>query len=658
VSLLAWGIGLILGGGVAAVLLRRRPRAADASFRVLVVAGCALAAVPAVSTLLGNPSRPVTWQPSLPGGPWIVGLDALSAWFLLLIATVGAAAAAYGVSYLAAERGHRSVAPAHAGLAVLLAGMMGVVVAQAAVLFLLTWELMAVSAYLLIVHEGERAEVARAGLVYLVLTHVGTLALFAMFLSWRGSAPDLTFGSLAAAGAGLAAGGAVILLLALVGFGIKAGLVPLHFWLPGAHAAAPSHISAVLSGVMLKMGIYGLLRVMSLLGALPAWWGWTLLGLGLVSGVLGVLWALAQHDLKRVLAYSSVENVGIILLGMGVGALGITYRQPVVAVLGLTGAILHTLNHALFKSLLFLGAGAVARATGTRTLDELGGLGRRMPLTAAAFLLGSVAIVGLPPLNGFVSEWVVLQALLRSGMTSGPVQVAVFAAAGVGIVAALAAACFSRVFGVVFLGQGRSPRTADAREHGPGLLAPMLVLAGACAVLGVAPVIALGPVARVAAQVLPVGAWPAAAADTGLQPAALGIGWLAAGLVVAVALVGAVRAGLARGRASAPAPTWGCAYAQPSVRMQYTGSSYGAPILAAFGSVAQPAVHRTPTSFSTDPEDRIEGRVVRPVWGRLKALAATLRPLQQGRVTTYLQYMVLTVLLLLLVLFASVARRP
>jgi formate hydrogenlyase subunit 3/multisubunit Na+/H+ antiporter MnhD subunit len=478
-----------------------------------------------------------------------------------------------------------------------------------------------------------------------------------MFAGWGRSAPDLTFAALGSTRPADTPAN-VILLLALVGFGIKAGAVPLHFWLPGAHAAAPSHISAVLSGVMLKMGIYGLLRVMSLLGLVPAWWGWTLLGLGLVSGVLGVLWALAQHDLKRLLAYHSVENVGIILLGMGVGALGITYRQPVVAVLGLTGAILHTLNHALFKSLLFLGAGAVARATGTRTLDELGGLGRRMPLTAAAFLLGSVAIVGLPPLNGFVSEWVVLQALLRSGMTSGPVQVAVFAAAGVGIVAALAAACFSRVFGVVFLGQGRSPRTADAREHGPGLLAPMLVLAGACAVLGVAPVIALGPVARVAAQVLPVGAWPAAAADTGLQPAALGIGWLAAGLVVAVALVGAVRAGLARGRASAPAPTWGCAYAQPSVRMQYTGSSYGAPILAAFGSVAQPAVHRTPTSFSTDPEDRIEGRVVRPVWGRLKALAATLRPLQQGRVTAYLQYMVLTVLLLLLVLFASVARRP
>ncbi len=655
-SLLEWGIGLILGGGAAACVFRRHPRTADALFRILIVAGCILAAVPAVAALMGNSPPARIWEPSVPGGSWIVALDALSAWFLLVIAAVGAATAAYGVTYLAPERPHRSVVPAHAGFAVLLAGMMGVVLAQAAVLFLMAWELMAVSAYFLIVYEGERAEVARAGLVYLVLTHVGTLALFAMFLAWRGPGADLTFRSLSAASAGLPLGGSVILLLALVGFGVKAGVVPLHFWLPGAHAAAPSHVSALLSGVMLKMGIYGLLRVMSLLGTLPAWWGWTLLGLGLVSGVLGVLWALVQHDLKRVLAYSSVENIGIILLGMGVGALGMTYGQPVVAVLGLAGAVLHTLNHALFKSLLFLGAGAVARATGTRTIDELGGVGRWMPLTAVAFLVGSVAIVGLPPLNGFVSEWVVLQALLQSGMTAGPTQVAVFAAAGVGVIAALAVACFTRVFGVVFLGRHRSPRAAEAAEAGAGLLIPMFALAGACGVLGLAPVLALGPAVRVVGQVLPATTGPPPS-DAGLRSAALGIGGLAAALVGVVALVSAVRAALARGLAPVYAQTWGCAYARPSTRMQYTGSSFGAPILSAFGSLVRPPVERTPTAFATDAEDRVVRRVVGPAWGRLKRAAAALRPLQQGRVTTYLQYIVVTVLLLLLVLFASVARR-
>jgi hydrogenase-4 component B len=657
-SALAWGIGLILGGGVAALIFRRAARVADALFRVLVVLGCLLAAVPAIAILADHAPLMRTWEPSLPGGAWVVGLDPLSAWFLLLIAAVGAATAAYGVTYLAGERSHRSVVPAHLGFAVLVASMMGVVLAQAAVLFLMAWELMAVSAYFLIAYEAERAEVARAGLVYLVLTHIGTLALFAMFLAWRGAGADLTFQSLGLASAGLPLGGAVILLLALVGFGIKAGVVPLHFWLPGAHAAAPSHVSALLSGVMLKMGIYGLLRVMSLMGAVPAWWGWTLLLLGLASGVLGVLWALGQHDLKRVLAYSSVENIGIILLGMGVGALGITYQQPVVAVLGLTGAVLHSLNHALFKSLLFLGAGAVVRATGTRVIDDLGGVGRRMPLTAAAFLVGSVAIVGLPPLNGFVSEWVVLQALLRSGTAPGPTHFVVFAVTGLGLIAALAVACFTRVLGVVFLGHPRTPREDPRLDPGPGLLLPMFALGAACCVLGLAPLVALAPVSRVVTQIIPLSARAPAGPDPGLFPAALGLSTLAAALAGAVLMVSAMRAALARGREGVRGATWGCAYPRPSARMQYTASSFGAPLLSAFGSLAKPPVRRTPTSFATDAEDRMLAGVVGPAWARVRTAAAVLRALQQGRVTTYLQYIVFTLVVLLFVLFASVGRRP
>jgi hydrogenase-4 component B len=655
-TLLAWGVGLILAGGVAAVAWQRTARVADALLRMLVVAGCLLAAVPAVSTLLGNAPPMHTWQPSLPGGPWVVGLDPLSAWFLLLIALVGAAAAAYGVTYLAAERAHRPVAPAHLGFVVLVAGMMVVVVARAAVLFLVAWEVMAVSAYFLIVYESERAEVARAGLVYLILTHVGTLALFAMFLAWRAPGADLTFRSLASASAGLSFGGAVILLLALVGFGMKAGVVPLHVWLPGAHAAAPSHVSALLSGVMLKTGIYGLLRVMSLLGVVPAWWGWTLLALGLVSGVLGVLWALAQHDLKRLLAYHSVENVGIILMGMGVGALGVAYHQPVVAVLGFTGAVLHSLNHALFKSLLFLGAGAVVRATGTRVIDELGGVGRRMPLTAAAFLLGSVAIVGLPPLNGFVSEWIVLQALFRGGTAHGPTQSIVFAAAGLGLIAALAVACFSRAFGGVFLGHSRSSRD-DWKEAAPGMLVPMLALGVACVALGVAPLVALEPATRVAGQVLALSSLAPAATESHVPPAALALGVLAAVLMGVMALAAGVRGRLVRRKTLARAATWGCGYPLPTARMQYTASSFGAPVLSAFGSAAKPPATRTPSSFATDPEDRVLSRVVGPAWARVRTAAAALRPLQQGRVTTYLQYIVVTLLVLLCVLFASV-RRP
>jgi hypothetical protein len=233
------------------------------------------------------------------------------------------------------------------------------------------------------------------------------------------------------------------LTLALVGFGIKAGAVPGHFWLPGAHAAAPSHISALLSGVMLKTGIYGLFRALILLGDPPAWWGWAVLLLGVASAVLGVLWALAQHDLKRLLAYHSVENIGIILMGLGVGALGATHHLPAVALLGYAGALLHTLNHALFKSLLFLSAGVVVQATGTREIDRLGGLARRMPGTALAFLVGAAAIVGEPPINGFVSEWLIFMGLVHAGRVGEGLQAAAALTAGLALTGALALACFS-----------------------------------------------------------------------------------------------------------------------------------------------------------------------------------------------------------------------
>jgi hydrogenase-4 component B len=439
----------------------------------------------------------------------------------------------------------------------------------------------------------------------------------------------------------------VILLLALVGFGMKAGVVPLHVWLPGAHAAAPSHVSAVLSGVMLKTGIYGLLRVMSLLGVVPAWWGWTLLGLGLVSGVLGVLWALAQHDLKRLLAYHSVENVGIILLGMGVGALGMTYRQPVVAVLGFTGAVLHSLNHALFKSLLFLGAGAVVRATGTRTIDALGGLGRRMPWTAAAFLLGSVAIVGLPPLNGFVSEWIVFQGLLRSGETTGPLRLASAAAAGLAVIGGLALACFTKVDGVVFLGRARSRTGGEACDPGLAMVGPMAWLATACLAIGVYPALAVAPAIAVGASVAAGSALPAA------ELAELGAALPAITLVAVALMLLCGLLWLARGWRLARVPastasTWACAGAPLTSRMQYTGSSYAAPLLNPFRSLSGVREHADATGFHSHPIDLVLDGVVSPAWRQVGRVAREARLLQAGRLRWYLLYVILTVLALLL----------
>lgn len=657
-NLLVSGMLLILGGGGAVLLLRSHPRLADGAFRTLVLAGCALAAMASLQVLLGGRGFVVRFPSTLPGGPWIAGMDLLSAWFTLLACIVAGATATFGVTYLAHERPHRRVAPPHAMFALLVASMLGVFAAQAVVPFLMAWEVMALSAYFLIVFEHDQVEVRRAGMVYLVLTHVGTLALLAMFLAWGRSSADLSFAHLTPAAARLLGGGVPILLLALVGFGIKAGIFPFHFWLPGAHASAPSHVSALLSGVMLKTGVYGLLRVVSLFGSPPGWWAWTLLLLGLASAVLGILWALTQRDLKRALAYSSVENVGIILMGVGLGALGSAYHHPVIALLGFTAALLHAMNHALFKSLLFLSAGAVARASGTLQLDRLGGLARVMPRTAWAFLLGSVAIVGLPPLNGFVGEWTLIRGFLSAASVAGAPRFAGLGAAVVGLVGALTLACFVRLGTIVFLGQPRSGRV-EVHHDAPGGMAFGFALLGlACLVIGVVPGIAIAPALQVAGQVSSVAG--SLAADTSLDGATMrAISVLVASLFLLCAALWGIRIAVGRRRRTLTSATWGCAYAVPTVRMQYTATSFSAPVTSAFA---------IPDGFSATmiqpgADGRREDRVLRglavPVWQYLTRMALTLRPLQQGRVTTYLQYIIGTVILLLgFLFFAGLTASP
>jgi formate hydrogenlyase subunit 3/multisubunit Na+/H+ antiporter MnhD subunit len=640
------GVVLLLAGGAAAVGLADRPRLADRAFAALIAAGCLVAAVPAISVLGGGEVQGLAFEAAVPGGPWVFGVDALSALFLIAIASVGGASAIFGVAYLGEERQHRPVATAHLLVAVLLAALMLVVTARAAVPFLIAWEVMAVAAWALVVHEHERKEIRRAGLLYLVATHAATLALIGLFAAWGSGARDLTFEALAERAPALPAEGSWVVALALVGFGLKAGIVPLHFWLPEAHAAAPSHVSALMSGVLIKAGIYGLLRVAALLASPPAWWGWVLLGLGISSGVLGVVWALAQHDLKRLLAYHSVENVGIILLGLGAGVLGVAYGSPATAVLGFAGAALHTLNHALFKGLLFLGAGSIARGTGTRDLDRLGGLARTMPATAATFLIGSAAIVGLPPLNGFVSEWLVFRSLLRAGVDPGGARPAVLAAAVLGLIGALALACFAKVFGVVFLGEARDEGVVRARESTPGLVWPLVALAAACTLIGLLPIVALGAVVRVGSLV--AGAPPSAELEA-LAPA-LPATVFTLSLAAAIALTWGFAASAGRRRSDRTAWTWGCGYPAPRPRMQYTASSFAAPLLAPYKVVSGLHVERTRSRFATHAADLVLDGVLVPVWHRLRAAAALLRPIQRSRLSLRLVYMEVVLIVLLLYL--------
>ncbi|OYV70956.1 MAG: hypothetical protein B7Z72_07030 [Gemmatimonadetes bacterium 21-71-4] len=380
------------------------------------------------------------------------------------------------------------------------------------------------------------------------------------------------------------------------------------------------------------------MRMGMLLGVVPAWWGWLLLALGAASGVLGVLWALAQHDLKRLLAFHSVENIGIILLGLGAGSLGVTYGHPLVAVLGFAGAALHTLNHALFKSLLFLGAGSVAHATGTREIDRLGGLARQMPRTAIAFLIGSAAIVGLPPLNGFLSEWLVFRSLLQAGLTPESLRVAVLGAAVLGLIGALALVCFAKVMGVVFLGSPRDAGVAAAHESTPGMMRPMALLAVACAAIGLLPALVLPPLLRVGA--LLAGAPLAGAWATGVDPAVRTLTWFTVALTTALAGAWAWRSQGQRRGTSRAADTWGCGFSPVTPRMQYTASSFATPVLDAYRAVAGVHAHRTATTFATHAVDPVLDAMVLPVWRGVQSAAGRVRPLQRGRLSLYLIYIV------------------
>ena len=621
---------------------------------VLVAAALALPSILAV--LAGGPvlSLHATWD--VPYGSFFVELDALSAFFLLVIVVVAALAAIYGAGYLRGHDHGRSLGAHWFFFDLLVASMMLVTVARNGVLFLVAWEVMALASFFLVVHDDEEEGVVSAGWTYLVATHLGTAFLLAFFAIVGREAGSLDFDRIPVVGFSSALVN-VLFVLGLVGFGTKAGLVPLHVWLPEAHPAAPSHVSALMSGAMIKLGIYGLLRMLALLGPPGASMAWTLAVLGLVSAILGALFALAQRDLKRLLAYSSIENVGIVCLGLGVGLLGRDAGAPAVAVLGFAGALLHVFNHALMKTLLFLGAGSLVRATGTRSLDRLGGLLKRMPSTGAALLVGAVAICGLPPLNGFVGELLIfLGALLGGTALSLPGSLRLLTiAAGLAFTAGLAAVAFAKAAGMALLGEPRTAHAADARETGVAMRAPLLVLAVACAAAGLAApllVNALSPVLRqvtgLSDAMLTEGLALASKALTGTV--------LTAGvLAILVALVATLRWLLLRRREVTTAPTWDCGYARPTARMQYTSSSFTDPVAQLFDVVLRTRRRVVPpadifpaqASLATDTPDVVSAYAFVPAFRWVGLALSKLRWIQHGRLNLYMLYIALTLLALL-----------
>ncbi len=656
------------GAGALGALLRRRGGAA----RALTAAGAMVGAAAGLGLGLDVLLAGAAFGLELPAlltiaGGFALRLDALGAFFLVVISLVAVPAALYGAAYSEVYEGRRALPLLGVMLNLFLLTMSLVPLADNVVTFLAAWEGMSLTSYFLVMTESDEPETLRAGGWYLAMTQFGLAFLLATFLLLAGDG-GTSFGELRAVAPSLSpAVRAAVFLLALVGFGSKAGLVPLHVWLPLAHPAAPSHVSALMSGVMIKMGVYGLLRVgLDLLGGGPAWWGGLVLAAGALSALLGVLYALMEHDLKRLLAYHSVENIGIIFIGLGAGWMFQSYGLGTLAALGFVGGLYHTINHACFKSLLFLGAGGVLHATGSRNMEELGGLIKRMPRTALFFLVGAAAISALPPLNGFVSEWLVFQALL-GGAAIPRSEVAVLMPVAVALLAltsGLAAACFVKAFGITFLGMPRSGEADRAREVPLAMQCGMAVLALACVALGLGAFVmvpALGavlagqsgmpPVAVAFSLRLPLEV-PGAVGRMSPTFLLLGLVLLLAAVPLALRLFGAAR-GL---RVS---DTWGCGRIAQTPRMQYTATAFAEPLRRVFAELYRPSedlsidFHPDSRYFVQSIEYRtrilpwFERYLYEPVIAWVKVWAARARAVQSGSVHAYLSYLVAALVALL-----------
>jgi hydrogenase-4 component B len=670
----AWfpaALALRLGSIAVALALAGRP---GASRRAALAGSCLaslLTGALAVNVLaMGQPLHGALLQHAASGFALGFAVDRLSAWFLIVLALLAIPIALYSVAYL----GHGTLDGRSAfvgvGFNVLLGAVEMVFAADGIIGFLFAWELMTLANAVLVTTEHERPDTRRAAFLYLAMSHVATGCLIGGFLLVARATSSLSFEHVLA-GNVLTSGPArhVAFLLLFAGFGVKAGAIPLHVWLPEAHPAAPTSISALMSGVIIKTGIYGMFRVCAFgLGQPPLVWGVLVLICGGVSAILGVLYALVQHDIKRLLAYHSIENIGIILLGLGAGMMAVSSGRAELAAVGIAASLLHVLNHALFKGLLFLGAGGVVMATGTRQIEELGGLAKRMPWTALFFLVGAAAISGLPLLNGFVSEWLLFQAFLFGFHLSSEALVRfLFPVAGalLALTSALAAACFVKAFGITFLALPRGPGAEKAHES-PGLmLVPQALLATMCLALGLAPSFALAILRSVVAS-LP-GVRPAPEMVRGWFAIAPGPGHfdhLAPPLLAGAVLVGLGLAGamsLAVGYVVRLAPTWGCG-GELTARTEYTATAFSKPLMMIFRAVYRPTRHVETVGgahfprevrYRAEIEPTFERFLYQPLTRGVLGVAERMKVIQAGSLHAYLAYVIVLVLSLVLFLWWS-----
>lgn len=640
---------IILLGGFFSLIFARQKKFSKGIAVLFLSGGCLLGLIDAAGKLLNSAGASASFR-YLDLFFLSFHVDGLSAFFLTAIFAVSMMAAIYSFHYMENEEGGIKTGVNYFFFSILIAAMALVVTAANILTFMFSWEIMSLSSFFLVIYSHESAENRKAGYLYFVFSHVGAmfiLAALGLIYSHTGS---FDFAPMADVPEKVKI---LIFVLSFIGFGSKAGVFPFHIWLPHAHPAAPSHISAVMSGVMIKTGIYGILRVYAILDFHTPVFGYITLIAGVVSGIFGVVYALGQNDIKRLLAYCSVENIGIILIGLGIGMIGAATNNPLVAVLGFAGGILHVLNHSVFKSLLFMGAGMVLHQTGTRSINALGGLLKGMKITGTTSIIGSLAICGLPPFNGFVGEFFIYMGSFKAiPLGSISFAMSVFAIIGLAVIGGLALACFTKLVGVVFQGEPRTKAAENVKEHGLSMMVSMGVLAAACVIIGVFPKVfihmALNAVQAIGLDYGRVPVEPFGQITGNITFAALLF-------LVLVLIVLGIRSTCYKNKTTTTSGTWGCGFTQPTAKMQYTGSSYAGSILEFFNAAAPLSEDHPPIrgqfplkthyhSYVNDiAELHMKNVVVRPVF----YLFDKLRWMQHGDIHLYIGYILLAIVLLL-----------
>ncbi|MGL1931288.1 MAG: proton-conducting transporter membrane subunit [Desulfotalea sp.] len=640
---------VLFAGGIFSLLTYQRFSLMKAGYITITAAGSAIGIYSIIAPL--QDAVVVSFSQ-----PWLhlftlsFTLDSLSAFFLIPIFVICPLAVLYSYHYMdkAEEKGR--IAVSFFFFNILLISMALVATADNIISFALVWELMSISSFFLVMHEYQKEDTRKAGYIYFIFAQAGAMFIFAAFALAFSQTGSYDFTSFATLPANIKV---IVFFLALVGFGSKAGIFPLHMWLPHAHPAAPSHISAIMSGVMIKMGIYGIIRLYAVLDVHDVIFGQAVLVFGMISGILGVVYALGKTDLKKILAYSSVENIGIILIGLGIGMIGIASDNTVMASFGFAGCLLHVLNHSIFKTLMFLGAGAVVQKTGTKKIDQLGGLIKRMPNTGKSFLTGAVSISGLPPFNGFVSEFLIyfgaFHGLTLHGSSFVFIMLAILALA---IIGGLAASCFTRLVGIVFLGEPRTAKAATASEPGFTMTLPMMILAATCLVIGIfpEPIVQLVFMGMKSITTLVPVEFSEISVVTGNLA-------LAARLFLGVLLFSMlIRKIFYRSKVIDHGGTWGCGFTQPTVKMQYTGTSYAMSIVDFFRPFVQirtkySGINRIfpgGTTYETRVDDIAETTLIDRIITPFLYLVGKLRWIQHGHIQLYIGYIIVTIILLLL----------